>query len=347
MLLNTDYVDPAELTGYVREAQQDLEINRFTLSRWLPNRVIDDLMFRFTTGGEGLTEAATFRAFDTEAPIAARPGVTRVSGELPPISRKIRLGEYDRLRNARASDAVIRDQILGDAERMARAVAARFELARGEALVSGALALAENGVTATVTFGRAAGHTVTAGVLWSTVATATPLQDMLSWMQTYIDANGEPPGAAVTSTQNMGYLLRSAEMRGLLAANGVTPSIANQSGINSILQAYGLPSIYTYDARVTVSGTPTRVIPANRFLFLPAPVDPNSFDGTDLGAVLLGTTAEAMELGYGLAGGVDQPGLVAGAYATQDPVAIWTKAAAIGLPILANPNLSFSATVAA
>ncbi|OJY47607.1 major capsid protein [Pseudonocardia sp. 73-21] len=346
MLLNTDYVDPAELTGYSRAALQDLEINRFTLSRWLPHRIIDDLQFRFTAGGEGLTEAATFRAYDAESPIAARPGLTRVSGELPPISRKIRLGEYDRLRNARASSDAIRNAVLDDSTRMARAVAARLELARGEALVSGQIALSENGVTGTVNFGRAGGNTVTAGVLWSTVATATPLQDMLSWQQAYIDENGEPPGAAVTSTQNLGYLLRSSEMRGLLAAQGVTPSIATQDGVAAVLQAYGLPPIYTYDARVNVNGAAVRPIAVNKFLFLPAPVDPNSPDGTDLGAVLLGTTAEAMELGYGLAPGVEQPGLVAGAYTTQDPVAIWTKAAAIGLPVLANPNLSFSATVA-
>lgn len=346
MLLNTDYVDPAELTGYARAAAQDLEINRFTLSRWLPHRTIDDLLFRFTAGGEGLTEAATFRAYDAESPIAARPGVTRVTGELPPISRKIRLGEYDRLRNARASDERIREALLDDTARMARAVAARLELARGEALVSGQLALSENGVIATVNFGRAAGHTVTAAILWSTVATAVPVQDMLSWQQTYIDANGEPPGAAVTSTQVLGYMLRNAELRGLLAANGVTPSVATQSGLNAVLQAYGLPPIYTYDARVSVAGVATRPIAINRFLFLPAPVEPTSVDGTDLGAVLLGTTAEAMELGYGLASGVEQPGLVAGAYVTQDPVAVWTKASAIGLPVLANPNLSFAATVA-
>lgn len=345
MLLNTDFAPPPELTGYGRAALQDLEINRFTLSRWLPHRLVDDLMFRFIAGGEGLTEAATFRAYDAESPIAARPGLTRVSGELPPISRKIRLGEYDRLRTARDADARIRDAILDDASRMARAVAARLELARGEALVSGQVALAENGVIATVNFGRAGGNTVTAGTLWSTVASATPLQDMFSWQQAYIDLNGEPPGAAVTSTQVLGYLLRSAEMRGLLAAQGVTPSIATQDGVTSILQAYGLPPIYTYDARVNVAGAATRVIPANRFLFLPAPVDPNSVDGTDLGAVLLGTTAESLELGYGLAS-VDQPGLVVGTYDTQDPVAVWTKAAAIGLPVLANPNLSLSATVA-
>lgn len=346
MLLNTDYVDPAELTGYGRAALQDLEINKFTLSRWLPHRPIDDLMFRFTAGGEGLAEAATYRAYDTPAPIAARPGVTRVSGELPPISRKIRLGEYDRLRNARATDARIRDAILDDTTRMTRAVAARLELARGEALVSGRLVLAENGVQATVDFGRAAGHTVTAATLWSVVASANPLVDMLAWQQAYVDANGEPPGAAVTSTQVMSYLLQNAAMRGLLAANGVTPSVASASGLNAVLQAYALPPIYTYDAQVKVGGVGQRVTPANRFLFLPAPGDPTNVEGTDLGAVLLGTTAESLELGYGLAGGVDQPGLVAGTYATQDPVAIWTKAAAIGLPVLANPNLSFSATVA-
>lgn len=346
MLLNTDYVDPTELTGYARAAAQDWEINRFTLSRWLPHRTIDDLLFRFTQGGEGLTEAATFRAFDAESPIAARPGVTRVTGELPPISRKIRLGEYDRLRDARASDQRIREALLDDAARMARAVAARLELARGEALVTGQLALSENGVTGTVNFGRAGGHTVTAAILWSTVATAVPVQDLMSWQQTYIDANGEPPGALVTSTQVLGYLLRNAEIRGLLAANGVTPSVATESGLNSVLQAYGLPSLYTYDARVNVNGAATRPVAVNKLLMLPAPVDPNSVDGTDLGAVLLGTTAESMELGYGLAGGVEQPGLVAGAYATQDPVALWTKAACIGLPVLANPNLSFAATVA-
>lgn len=346
MLLNTDYADPTELTGYGRAALQDLEINRFTLSRWLPHRPIDDLMFRFTAGGEGLTEAATYRAFDTESPIAARPGVTRVSGELPPISRKIRLGEYDRLRSARDADGRIREAILDDAARMTRAVAARLELARGEALATGRLVLAENGVIATVDFGRAAGHTVTAATPWSTIASSKPILDLISWIQTYVDENGEPPGAIVTSTQVMSYLLQSAEIRGLLAANGVTPSIASATGLNTALQAYGIPPVVVYDARVKVGGVSQRVIPANRVLLLPAPVDPNSVDGTDLGAVLLGTTAESLELAYGLAPG-EQPGVVAGAYRTEDPVAVWTKAAAIGLPVLANPNLSFSAQVAA
>lgn len=340
MLLNTEYITPTELTGYARAALADLTANQFTLSRWLPNRQIDDLMYRFTRGGDGLTEAATYRAYDTESPIGKRPGISRVTGELPPISRKIRLGEYDRLRQRRADNA-IRDAILADATRMVRAVAARFEMARGEALYTGKLSLNENGVIATVDFGRNAGHTVAPGTLWSNTTTATPVADLLSWQQTYTDDNGSEPGVILTSTRIVGYLLRNSDIRGLLAANGTTPSIATRTGLNAILNAYGLPPIETYDAKVTVNGVATRVIPDDRVLFLPAP-GPN----TDLGATLLGTTAESMEPDYGLDNEADQPGIVAGAYSTKDPVAVWTKAASIGLPVLANPDLSFCADVA-
>ena len=53
-----DQIDPAQLTGYAREALADREQNAFTLSRWLPSRQVDDLLYRFTRGGTGLVEAA-------------------------------------------------------------------------------------------------------------------------------------------------------------------------------------------------------------------------------------------------------------------------------------------------
>src|SRR5262245_44638536 len=129
MLLNTDYILPAQLTGYVRAGLADQPVNRFALAQWLPNRPIDDLEYRYDKGGEGLIEAAKIRSYDGESGIGKRPGVTRVTGELPPISRKIRLGEYDRLRQRQEPDATIRNRIMDDGMRMARAVAARVELA--------------------------------------------------------------------------------------------------------------------------------------------------------------------------------------------------------------------------
>jgi hypothetical protein len=343
MLLNQDYISPAELTGYVRAAQADLDRNRFILSQWLPRVEVDDLVYRFTRGGEGLTDAATVRAYDAESPIGSRPGVTRVTGELPPISRKIRLGEYERLRQRRDNSA-IRTAILSDAERMARAVAARLEMFRGEALYRGSLQISENGVIATVDFGRAAGHTVAPGVLWSTVATATPVADMITWRDTYIATNGEAPGASITSTTVLGYLQRNAEFRQLASSVTGAPAIVSVATVNQVLQAFGLPPMYIYDAQVRVNGAATRVIPADRFIYVPAPGSPDNAASSDLGATLLGTTAESLEPEYGLSG--VEPGIVSGAYSTKDPVAVWTKAAAIGLPVLANPDLTLAADVA-
>lgn len=343
MLLNTDYVDPAELTGYTREALANLPRNQFLLAQWLPNRTVDDLDYRFLRGGEGLVEAANYRAYDTEAQIAARPGVTRVHGELPPISRKIRLGEYARLKQ-RKLDQKLGDQIFTDAERMMRAIAARYELARGSALVSGQLVLNENGVQATIDFGRDAGNTVTAGTVWSDPA-ATILSDLLTWRAAYIAINdGREPEALLTSEQVIAAMLRNTEFRALLATTAGTPSIVSRSAVDEVLRAHGLPPIQEYNASVRVNGAVTRVVPSDRVLMLPAAGDPNDEQGTELGASLWGTTAEALSADYQI-DEEEAPGIVAGAYETKDPVAMWTKASAIGVPILANPNLSFCADV--
>lgn len=336
MNINTDYLTPVELTGYTRQALADLQVNEFQLSAWLPNTPVDDLEYRFLTGGEGLAEAATFRAYDAESPIGSRPGVSRISGQLPPISRKIRLGEYDRLRQRNLTDG-IRNALYDDAERMTRSVAARLELARGQAISGGALSIAENGVTATVTFGRASGHTAQApGTLWSVSATATPISDLLGWIDTYVATNnGVRPGSIIMPSAVRSAMLRTVEVRNYAAAAGVAPSIVSPLVLATILSAFDIPPIYVIDEQVTVAGSAVRVIPAKNVILAPAP------GPSQLGATLLGTTAESLEPEFAGVG----PGIVSGAYSTKDPVAVWTKAAAIGLPVLANPNLTFQAVV--
>jgi hypothetical protein len=341
MLLTSDYLTPQELTGYVREALANLEINQFNLSRFLPTKPIDDLEYRYTQGGEGLVDAATFRAYDAESPIGKRPGATRVSGELPPISRKIRFGEYDRLRARKAGSDQFVAGILGDAERMARAIAARFELARGDALVNGSITLAENGLVATVSYGRSGSHSVSAGTVWSNAA-ADIIADLMTWQATYVATNGVKPGRLVGSTAIQGYLLKNTAIRAYVGSLAGSPAMVTVDQAQSVLAAFGLPPFETYDVQVNVNGAATRVVAADKLLMLPAPA--NGPDGTELGATLLGTTAESLEPGYGLSG--VEAGIVAGSYRTEDPIAIWTKAAAIGLPVMVNPNLSFVADVA-
>jgi hypothetical protein len=344
MALIYDLADPQELQGFVRAAFGEEERNSFVLSQFLPNLNIDDIEYRIARGTLRDQDAAFVRSWDTESPIGNRQGVERILGELPPISKKIRLGEEERLRRRaleRGSNTQLVDAIFDDAANMARAVAARIEMFRGEALHAGSLTINENGVNQTVPFGRAAGHTnVAPGILWSSTATATPIQDEQAWVTTYNDENGINPGVAITSTRVVNYLLLNAQYRSMAAQNGITPAFLSLNGLNQIRSTYDLPPIVKYDVKVRVNGTATRVIPDDKFIYVPPAGEP-------LGRTFFGTTAEALELVGANQINVDQsPGLVSVVEKTFDPVATWTKAAAVALPVLVNPNLSFSADVA-
>lgn len=342
MALITDLVDPQELQGFVRGIQLEQERNHFSLAQYLPNENIDEIEYRVTTGSLRDADAAVIRSWDTESPIGSRQGLSRILGELPPISKKIRLGEEERLRRKaleRSDSKVLVDAIYDDAAQMTRSVLARIEMLRGEALFNASLTINENGVQQTVTFGRLGGHTVTAGTLWSTVATATPVADLRSWVQTYIDTNGVAPAFALTSTAVIGNLMRNAEIRALATTVSGVPGLVTVDTVNAVFAAYGLPPLVAYDVNTRVAGTATRVTPVNKLVLMPPSDEP-------LGKTFFGTTAEALELVEAKAIGIDQaPGLVATVHKQDDPVSIWTKVAGVALPVLPNPNLTLTATV--
>lgn len=345
MLLNQDYFDPPTITGYARGALADLPVNQFTLSRWLPWRPIDDITFRFNRSSGGLAEAAPFRAWNTEARIVGRKGITRVSGELLPISDKIVLSEYDNLRRRANPDSAIQTEIKSDVRTVVRNIAARLELARGESLVTGALDLSEFGLDADIDWGRDSSMEVTAGTLWSTTASADIIQDLTDWVEDYTDLNGEPPSVLLVSRRVRGFMLRNAALRTMAGTLAGTPTQISSDTLRQILDAHDLPRVETYDVKYDNNGTSTRVIDDHLALLLPEPTDPNDAEGTDLGATFLGTTAESLDASYNLAED-EAPGIVAGVYRDEDPIGIWTKASAVGLPVLANPNLAMVATVA-
>lgn len=334
-----DLIDPQELISFVRT----IEFDRFTLNRFLPNVNRRDLQFSFNRGQLNDQEATVYRSFDTPAPIAERQGVTRVRGELPPLSRKIQLGEEERLRLEQLARGVAGataeqiDAIYADARNMARSVNARLELARGQALYTGKVTLAENGVVAEVNFGVPAGNFVAAPVAWSNFASSDPLGDLLNWMDVYIAAaDGAEPGVILTSRKVLGYLLRNEAIQRIV--RGDTERTLSQEELNGQLRIFGLPRIETYDTKVRVGGVATRPIPEDRLLFLP--------DEDPLGETQFGITAEALVLqSDGQIGEEDVPGLVAVIDRTFDPVATWTKAAAIAIPVIGNASLVLVADV--
>lgn len=345
MPLWTDIVDPATLTGYARASLTDYEARKGTLAVFLPNRTVPDIIARFVAGQSGLLDAAEFHAYDTETPIGSGEERKRQLIELPKLGRKTRVSEYDQLRSrGRDSDENVLQTVLRQAAINARAVSDRMEVARGAVINAGIAAIDENGFLANSDFGRDPSLTVTADVLWSVSATASPLSNFRTWCDIMGDLNGERPGAALMSQRAFNAMTTCAEFRALAATTAGTPAIVTRDYVQQVLTSFNLPPVIVFDRKVRVAGTVRRVIPDNKVFLLPAPVDPNDAEGTDLGGTWWGQTLESSEPNYDIAE-EDRPGIVMGNYKDDDPLGVWVKSSAIGLPVLANANLSLAATV--
>ncbi|SIN33807.1 major capsid protein [Mycobacteroides abscessus] len=344
MTLWTDVITPAALTGYAREALADRERRKGTLAVFLPNRTTNDIVARFVKGTNGLLDAAEYRAYDAETSIGETPGAERVTIELPPLGRKVRVSEYDqlRLRGNVDADAALTG-ILKEASRLAFAISDKMEVMRGKVIDSGKAAINENGFIATADFGRGAAFTVTAATLWSDPA-SKPLTDLRLWRDAYVDENGDEPGVILTSRRVLNALMLSAELKALATNSAVAPGMVTETFIQSVLIDYGLPPIQVFDRRAKVAGQTVRVLPEDKLYLLPAPVAVDDEEGTDLGATVWGTTLESTEPDYEIAE-VDRPGIALGTFKTRDPIGVWVHSAAIGLPTLANANLSMAAKV--
>lgn len=335
LVINSDYITPADLTGYVREALADQPINDLSLiDSLLPDTPVDDVDFRANITQHGLRRAARFRAWDTEAPLSARKGVTRISGELPPLSEKRRLGEYDRLRLRNASQAIT-DAILNDAVELANALRTRMIIAKAEALVTGKVSLASDGLEIEADFQRHGSHTQTAGTVWS--GAGDPVSDQENWFGIFRTRNSGNPGRAITSRRVISSLMRNAAIRAYCLPPGSTQGIVTLEQINALFTSFGHPTFEIFDAQVEDSnGNPTRLIPDDSVLYVSA--------SAKVGETLWGTTAEAIEPDYKIEA-TEAPGIVVGSYMDSDPVARWTKASGIGLPILGNSNATMIAKV--
>lgn len=353
MDLYDEFVTPAELTGYGRDALEDLNENQFTLSRWLPNQTIRDLRYALESGPAGLLDVADFRAYDAEPTFGRREGIKRIEGSLPPLGRQMTLGEYDQL-ILRDAEQEVRDLLLRDSERVANTMGRRMELARADALVNASVTIGtntqpENGLQLTVDFNRPPEHEVTAATLWTDPA-ALLLDELQTWCQTWRDTNGDDPGAFLTNAQVVRAMLKNLQVRGAIAGDSETARI-RRSDLDALLEDEGLPPIYTYEARATVVEAGVRktrrMIPVEKFLILPGPGDATTEQGGRLGATLWGTTVEAQLPEYGVEAG-EEPGIVVASFIERkSPVHVDTVGSGIGLPVMVAPELTLVADVIA
>ena len=343
----TDLVEPVELTGYARARLEDYERQQNgSLSRWLPNETLNDIVAKFTVGGAGLQPVAEFVSYDAEAPLGSLPGAQEVFIALPKMSRKMRVSEYEQLRaRGNLSNVVLRTSVERITESLVDAASDRMEYERGYALENASLLIDdETGFKQTGDWERDPSHEVAADDWWNDLTNADPIEDLITWKEQYIATNGFPPGSILTSTRVLTAIQRHPSLRVLASSLAGAPQIVTIEAVNNTMASYGLPPLTVYDRQVNLRGTVTKVLSPEFMFMLPNPG--GTVGGVNLGATYWGTTLEAGEPEYNI-GELDRPGIVVGTWKTRDPIAIWVHFSAIGLAVLGDANLTLRAQVLA
>lgn len=337
-MLWDDLIDPVELTAEARDAAADADASEGSLARFLPNVEVSDIRVHVTQTENGLVEEANYRAWDAEPETAGGEQGGGFTIDLAALGQKRFITEYAQLRIRNASDEEYRAMLRRAARAAGQAVAARMERQRAIALLTGKTTITGRRYNSEDDFGRDPSHEVTFPESWANTSVSR-LSDLESIVDRYVETNGVEPGTMLVPNRVLRALASGEEFATVLA-NGSTRR-ATIDEMRSIIAGAGLPNIETYNRR-TSNGL---LLPDDQLILLPAPGATTADSQTDFGASFWGRTLTSMEPDYSIEP-VEQPGVVVAAHKNQSvPHNAWVESDAIGLPVLANANLSLVASV--
>lgn len=290
--------------------------------------------------GASIPVMATVHALDTEAEIGSRPvfGVDKAEKLL--IKRKINQTERIQLleeRGVNTNDEIVK-YVFDDMRLMAEAVKTRTEVAKMEVIATGKMTIKENHLSFDVNY-----HVPTENTAYN--LDLGPDADIIGQIQTIIDAasdNGESITEMVTSKKVVRKLAANKGIQTLIFGSvGQGTYVPNERLESLFGQMFGFSTITTNDLRYKVqraSGEEElkRFFPDNKLSFL-------SSGGTSFGMGLWGVTPEEKAYGPFTEKSADQY-ITLTQWATPDPVAVWTKASGMFIPVLPNPNGLYIAT---
>lgn len=342
-LFELDAFKPPQLLGFVRSVFKNLE-PEYKGTDWLPNETTEDLTFEYILGSFRRPVMATVLSFDAEAPLAARPGVEKVYGELPPIKRKARIGEKEitRFLQPRSGSSDVDnalEQVYDDTARLVESITSRLEWLRIRGLSQKTLEYNEDGVRFEFDFGYRKdlqwdlvadedgnGDSINCGGPWDNPETATYVQDLIKMTRYMQDEYGFVPDELIVSGKMNAYLQQSDEIKNLVLGSAPKRLLTSDE-VGNVFQSYGLPDITTVDDTVSSemedgSTKAVRTLPRNKAVLK---------QNGAVGSTLLGPTAESRVL-YGSELSGMAPGVWGETYGTTEPPAEYTKVAAVGFP---------------
>lgn len=285
---------------------------------------------------------AQFHGFDTEAQQTFRIPVDTHNVEKGLI--KVKINQSERMRaliRSGVQNEELYDYVLNDGIRLADQVVTRSKVAKNEMLATGQVTIKENNLDLTIDYGVPAaqkGLTLDFGR-----GASAPLDEQLEELVSTAIANGNPINGFLTSRAILNKMRKNSDIQ--KAINGVNMQgvLVSNADLKAYLsEEYGMNNIVVNDLTYGTEGTPVngrphvvakRYFPQNGITFFSSNLNGKLGDGlwgdppeTDVAQFLDGATSEVSPYVY-----VSQ-------WSEKDPAVLWTKASALFIPALYNPN---------
>lgn len=338
-------LDAAEINAFVRALNTPADY--LLTQQIVPERNINNIKFR-TNSSKRRVNAAKFRVYDAPTALATRYAERVVNeGLLPPLGQTLPISEMETIlfnisHGQDAADFI--EKLYDDVERHFESIKTAQEIAAGKMLATGIVPLPGNGLD--VNWNVPSANKPTAAILWDD-PTATPLTNELAWLA-YLKSTGAPrPARVITSSRARSHLASNQEYRASYyntPIGGTTPTaMLAPDQVESVRARYNLPPITEYDVQVyDDEGNFVRVLPDDLWIMVPG-IDARSWAETQYGL-----TAEAIQLSSGTNPALtaqQAPGIVVVTKVEDNPVQIYTRGAAVGMPVLYVPDIHISAKV--
>lgn len=309
------------------------------LDQVFPNEKTNNIKLAYLQARKNqFTQMAEVHALDTESKIASREKLSEVEVKKLLIKEKIQLNEeWAELADSLKDNAVVTNLIFDDMGNMADRVRTRTLVMKGELLSSGKVTVKENNLDITIDFKVPTDNFHTMD--WSTSA------DIIGDLKKMVDgasAKGYQVTRGITSSKLLSTMQMDAKVRS--AIFGVNSDrIPTLDELNAFIYSMfkirlvAFDDMYRYEkadgTRVTA-----RYIPENKIILFGGAV-------TDtLGKGFYGVTPEERNARLNVTQSKNVY-IMNTVWDTPDPVGTWTKASAMFVPVLADPENLFIGTV--
>lgn len=292
---------------------------------------------------------AQFHAFDTESQKTFRIPIDTHNVEKGLIKVKINQSERMRaLTRAGVQNDAMFDYVINDGIRLADQVFTRSKVAKNELMATGKVTIKENDLNLTVDYGVPKANTAYILDFSSDAA-----EDIATQIQAIIDdatAKGITINGMMTSKASISKLRNNEALQVIIGGASAKGQLIRRAALDAYLEEeFGIDTIITNDltygksATIGADGRPViataRYFPKDKVTFFA------SNPGGKLGTGLWGNPPEVDDFEIRVGSSGVSPYVYVSQWFEQDPHVLWTKASALFMPVLYNPDSLFIASV--